>query len=92
MTPEQRPRLAAKARLRRDQRGPGHLLLYPEHGLALSDTAAAVLRLCTGERSVDDIVGVLGDRHPDAPRATIARDVGAFLDALVARGLIVAVP
>jgi len=92
MTADMRPRLAAKARLRADPRGTGHLLLYPEHGLALTDTAVAVLRLCTGERSVDEIVGELAARYSDAPREAIARDVVGFLDALAVRGLLVTAP
>jgi pyrroloquinoline quinone biosynthesis protein D len=51
-----RPRLAARARLRWDRIDGRYLLLYPERGLALNESAAAILRLCDGSRTIDDIV------------------------------------
>src|SRR5947209_5700763 len=54
-----RPRLAAKARLRFDKRESKHILLYPERGLLLNDTAAAILQACDGSRTLDEIVEVL---------------------------------
>ncbi|HZP42312.1 MAG TPA: pyrroloquinoline quinone biosynthesis peptide chaperone PqqD [Candidatus Binatia bacterium] len=92
MAPADRPRLAAKVRLRADPRGDAHLLLWPEHGLALNATALDVVRLCDGARSVDAIVATLACRHPADARAAIARDVVAFLDRLAARGLLVTAP
>jgi coenzyme PQQ biosynthesis protein PqqD len=51
-----RPRLAARARLRWDRVDGRYLLLYPERGLALNESAAAILRLCDGSRTIDAIV------------------------------------
>lgn len=82
-----RPRLAARARLRFDRHGDEWLLLYPERGLALNETAVAVVRLLTGEHTVDAIVTrLLADRS--ATRDVVERDVVAFLDQLLARCLI----
>ena len=78
MTLASRPRLARKARLRPDPLGGGTLLLYPEHGLELNDSAAAILALCDG-RSVGAIVEAL---------AAPADDVLAFLEVLGERGLV----
>jgi coenzyme PQQ biosynthesis protein PqqD len=69
-----------------------YLLLYPERGLALNDSAAAILKLCDGSRSVDEIVAKLA-AAPDRPnqaRHTIAvhRDVAEFLDEMLRRGLV----
>jgi pyrroloquinoline quinone biosynthesis protein D len=86
MTPASRPRLAPKARLRRDRRG-GWLLLYPERGLALSPTAAEVVRRCTGERTVAAITAELAAAS-GAPADVVQRDVLAFLHALAARALV----
>jgi coenzyme PQQ biosynthesis protein PqqD len=64
------------------------MLLYPERGLALNDTAREIVVRCTGQASVSEIVDELG-RLPDAPpRAQLAAEVAAFLEALADRGLL----
>ena len=83
-----RPRLARKARLRLDAPSGKHMLLYPERGLELSDTAAEIARLCTGEASVDAIVDGLQARHAGEPRARIEEEVLVFLRALEECGLL----
>jgi coenzyme PQQ biosynthesis protein PqqD len=82
-----RPRLAAKARLRFDRLTGGHLLLYPERGLALNATATAIIELCSGERTVEAIAAEVGARFQVGARPVVD-EVRAFLDALAARGLI----
>ena len=42
---DMRPRLAGKARLRFDRKGERYMLLYPEKGLVLNDTATAIVKL-----------------------------------------------
>jgi coenzyme PQQ biosynthesis protein PqqD len=69
------PRLAAGARLRWDRIDGQYLLLYPERGLALNESAAAILRLCDGSRTIDDIVSELvamSRRDLDAAEASAA--------------------
>jgi coenzyme PQQ biosynthesis protein PqqD len=88
MTMQSRPKLAAKARLRFDRREGRFLLLYPERGLILNQTASEILQLCTGHLTVDRIVEVLVMRHEPSPRAPIQADVLAWLSGLHARGLI----
>ena len=78
LSADSRPQLARKARLRTDRVSGETLLLYPEHGLLLSASAAAILRLCDG-RSVRDIASEL-----TAP----IDDVLEFLIALSDRGLV----
>lgn len=75
---DSRPQLARKARLRTDRLTGETLLLYPEHGLVLNASAAAILRLCDG-RSASDIAAELG-----APLS----DVLDFLATLGERGLV----
>lgn len=77
-TADSRPRLARKARLRTDRRTGETLLLYPEHGLVLNASAAAILQLCDG-RSAAAIADALG-----APLA----DVLEFIAELGERGLV----
>ncbi|MGC4376603.1 pyrroloquinoline quinone biosynthesis peptide chaperone PqqD [Fictibacillus sp. Mic-4] len=49
------PKLAAKARLKFDKVREKHLLLLPEKVVVLNETAASVLALCDGNRTVDTI-------------------------------------
>ena len=61
-----RPRLVTGARLRYDEVREEHVLLIPEGVVRLNPTAAEVLELCDGERSLDDIVGALSARYEGA--------------------------
>ncbi|HEY4828730.1 MAG TPA: pyrroloquinoline quinone biosynthesis peptide chaperone PqqD [Solirubrobacteraceae bacterium] len=81
-----RPRLATGARLRYDEVREEHLLLVPEGAVRLNPTAVAVLELCDGERSVDDIVGVLSERYGGAD---VGDDVRGLVDGMAQRGLLV---
>jgi coenzyme PQQ biosynthesis protein PqqD len=85
---ESRPRLAAKARLRFDRNAQQYLLLYPERGLALNPTAAAVLELCTGEHTVEAIIERLVETYRTEPRGVLEREVLAFLRTMADRGLV----
>jgi coenzyme PQQ biosynthesis protein PqqD len=84
---QSRLRLAAKARLRFDRTASRYMLLYPERGLALNSTAADVLQLCTGERTVRDIVDELARRY-GRDAAAVEREVMGFLTTLADRGLV----
>jgi coenzyme PQQ biosynthesis protein PqqD len=88
MTRESRPSLVPRARLRLDRRSGRHLLLYPERGLLLTETAAEIVGLLDGRRTVAAIVDALAAAHGDDARAAIEHDVFAFLDALAARALL----
>ena len=83
-----RPRLSPKVRLRFDRHTGRHLLLYPERGLELNDTATAIARLCTGEWSVDGMVDHLARVYDDVSPDAIRREVCGFLDVLADRGLL----
>jgi pyrroloquinoline quinone biosynthesis protein D len=79
------PRLHPKARLQWDEVRHRDVLLYPEGLIALNPTGAEILKLCDGRRSVAAVAGAL-ERRYGAPG--IAAEVSAFLDALVAKGLV----
>jgi len=81
-----RPRLATGARLRYDEVREEHLLLIPEGVVRLNPTAAEVLGLCDGERSLDDIAGELSTRYDGAD---VRDDVAEMVDAMVQKGLVV---
>ena len=80
------PRLVTGARLRYDEVREEHLLLIPEGAVRLNPTAAEVLELCDGERSLDDIVGALSERYQGAD---VRGDVVELVDAMAQRGLVV---
>jgi pyrroloquinoline quinone biosynthesis protein E len=82
-----RPRLSRKARVRPDPRDGCPVLLSPERGLRLSDTAAAVVALCDGTREPGTIVDELAARY-GADRDVVARDVHALLADLHGRALL----
>jgi coenzyme PQQ biosynthesis protein PqqD len=86
--PEMRPVLASKARLRRDRKSGRCLLLYPERGMELNATGAAIVELCTGEPTVAEIVQVLTERYSPTPGDVIEREVYGFLSALRERALL----
>jgi pyrroloquinoline quinone biosynthesis protein D len=81
-----RPRLVTGARLRYDEVREEHVLLVPEGVVRLNPTAAEVLELCDGERSLDDIVGALSARYDGAD---VRDDVHDLVDAMTQRGLVV---
>ena len=81
-----RPRLVTGARLRYDEVRAEHVLLIPEGAVWLNPTAAEVLELCDGERSLDDIVGALSARYGGAD---VRDDILELVDAMTQRGLVV---
>ena len=81
-----RPRLVTGARLRYDEVREEHVLLIPEGAVRLNATAAEVLQLCDGERSLDDIVGALSARYEGAD---VRDDILELVDAMTQRGLVV---
>jgi coenzyme PQQ biosynthesis protein PqqD len=82
-----RPRLAPKARLRFDRKTERHMLLYPERGLVLNPTAADVVRLCTGEHTVQAIVERLAEKYTSS-REALEGEVLAFLGEMADRALV----
>jgi pyrroloquinoline quinone biosynthesis protein D len=85
VTPGGCPALARRARLRFDRLGNGHVLLAPERGFRLNESAAAVLRLCDGQRSLLQIAQRLA---PPAQEAQVLADVLALANYLQGRGLL----
>lgn len=81
-----RPRLVTGARLRYDEVRGEHLLLLPEGVVRLNPTAAEVLGLCDGDRSPEEIVGVLAGRYDGAD---VGADVRELMDAMARRGVLV---
>ena len=81
-----RPRLVTGARLRYDEVREEHLLLVPEGAVRLNATAAAVLELCDGSRSIEEIAGVLSARFDGAD---VGDDVRELVEAMAQKGVVV---
>lgn len=83
MTGGWRPALAPSIVLRRDRVRDADLLVMPERVVVLSAEAAAIVVLCDGARSVEEIVEELSETYPGAP---LAEDVPEFLDRIQRAG------
>ena len=84
------PKLAKKARLRFDRHSGHHMIIYPERGLALNDSAAAIAKRCDGTRTVSEIVEeiALEAAVPAAARSRLAPGGGEFVALLAPKGLL----
>ena len=83
-----RPRIASKARLMWDKVGKRHMLVFPEASLMLNDSATAILKLCNGERLIEQIVDELVAQFPGTDRGVIANEATVLLTRLQMRGLL----
>lgn len=81
------PKLAKKARLKLDRHANKYMIIYPERGLELNDTAAAIAQKLDGTRSIGTIAGELAKEH-DAAHQDIEKDVLAFVCELRDKGLL----
>ena len=81
-----RPRLVDGARLRYDDVREEHVLLVPEGAVRLNETAAQVLELCDGRRSLGEIAAALSQRYSGAD---VTDDVRELLGGMVEHGLVV---
>ena len=82
--PDTVPRLWRLARLEYDPVRQKHVLLYPEGAVLLNDTGTAILELCNGTRTVDQIVTILTERY----HADVSADVNEYLSQMADRELV----
>lgn len=71
--------------LRWEEAQKAYVLLYPEGLVKLNDTASEILRLVTGDATVEDIIGQLTTKYEDQG---IAADVREFLEVSYAQNWI----
>lgn len=81
-----RVRLAAGRQLQKDPAGNGHFLAGPSGVVQLNENAAAILALCNGTLTREQIVARMLPRSKDD---SFAVDVREFLNAARRRGWIV---
>ena len=77
--------------MRLDRKTDQYVLLYPEKGLLLNATGAAIAKRCTGELSVTEIVAELAQDYAARSPADLEAEVIAFLGVLAERGLLAGV-
>jgi pyrroloquinoline quinone biosynthesis protein D len=81
------PKLASKARLRFDRHSGGHMLIYPERGLQLNESAAEILKRCDGTKTVGEITKELA-LASGVEESTIEKDIVDLLTDLSKKGLL----
>ncbi|MEA2724776.1 MAG: pyrroloquinoline quinone biosynthesis protein [Gemmatimonadales bacterium] len=84
LTPDSLPKLWRMARLQFDPVRQRPVLLYPEGAVLLNDTGAAILELCNGRNTVEQIVSILTERY----QAEVSGDVTQYLSLMAERELI----
>lgn len=86
LPPSGRPTLSSHVRMRFDRTRERHVLLGPESVIVLNPTAADILGLCDGHRTVSDVAAVLHGRYDRVVAYEVALDeVTTFLARLVAK-------
>ncbi len=74
--PAWRPMLASGVRIIHDRVRDADLLLMPEQVIVLNASAAAILRRCTGDDSLDSMISALSDEFAGD---SLPEDVSQFL-------------
>jgi pyrroloquinoline quinone biosynthesis protein D len=84
---ETRPKMPPYLKLRHDTGRGRWVLLAPERILSPDQTAVAVLQLCDGQRTVEEIAAKLAEEY-SAPADVIEADVLELLQDLADKGYI----
>lgn len=79
-----RPKLWKFARVQFDEARQRSVLQYPEGAVLLNDTAAEILALCDGSRTIADIAETLQQRYG----SDVLEDVRSYLSQLADRQLV----
>jgi pyrroloquinoline quinone biosynthesis protein D len=87
LTPEARPRLPRGVRLVHNEAQGGWVLLAPERVFKADPIAVEVVKRCTGEATLADIVDDLAKTF-NAPRERVLTDVTALLQGLADKQLL----
>jgi pyrroloquinoline quinone biosynthesis protein D len=84
---EMRPKLSARARLQTDKVTGKPIVLYPEGVLMLNPTGHAIVSLCTGDNTFQEIVTKLCERYK-VPATEISPQVSEYLNRLREKNLL----
>ena len=86
-----KPKLSPKSKLRVDPKTGKYILLYPEKGLLLNPTGAAIVRQCSGEHTLAEIITLLALEF-QSEATVLEPEVLSFVSGLLERGLLQAEP
>src|SRR6201988_4862739 len=75
------PKISSRARLQNDKVTGKPVLLYPEGVLMLNPTGHAIVQLCAGKLSLQEIIANLAARYKVPPQQ-VEKDVSQFLNRL----------
>lgn len=84
---DMRPKLSSRARLQTDKVTGKPIILYPEGVLMLNPTGQAIVSLCDGEATFEEIVAKLAARYKIST-AEISPQVAEYLNRLRERNLL----
>jgi len=84
LTASSRPKLWKFARVQFDEARQRNVLQYPEGAVLLNDTAAEILELCDGTRTISEIASLLQERYG----SDVLNDVQTYLVQLADRELV----
>jgi pyrroloquinoline quinone biosynthesis protein D len=87
ITGDSRPALPKHIKMRHDAGRDRWIILAPERVFNPDETAVAVLKLCDGQRSVNDIAAILSQEY-QAPIEEITNDIVAMLQDLSDKGVV----
>ena len=87
ITPDAKPKLPRGVRLTHNEAQGGWVLLAPERVFKAEGPAAEIVKRCTGEATVNDIVDDLAKTF-NAPRERIVTDVSALINGLAEKKLL----
>lgn len=82
-----RPKLSSRARVQTDKVTGKPVLLYPEGVLMLNPTGHAIVLLCNGETTFQEIVGQLASRYKISVEE-ISPQIAGYLNRLRERNLL----
>jgi pyrroloquinoline quinone biosynthesis protein D len=74
------PRIRRGVKCTYDQIRSAHVVLFPEGVLVLNETAASVVALCDGVRSVGDIAVVLADEYAGVEPGDVASLIARMVE------------
>ncbi len=89
ITGASRPMMPKHVKMRHDPGRGRWIILAPERVFNPDDTAVSVLKLCDGQRSVDDIAAALAAEY-QAPLDVVTEDIVAMLQDLADKGVVLA--
>jgi pyrroloquinoline quinone biosynthesis protein D len=87
IAPDAKPKLPRGVRLTHNEAQGGWVLLAPERVFKAGGPAAEIIKRCTGDATVDEIVDDLAKTF-NAPRDQIMTDVRAMMSGLVEKKLL----